>query len=256
GKLQQVGTPLEVYEQPANLFVASFIGTPPMNFIPATIADGGAAVVASGFKMPVPEALRTVTGSRDGLKVVAGLRPENIREAPRDGGGATVPLRAKVEFVEPLGHEVIVHRRVGDDLLVAKADPHRAPEMGSEIGLVAEVDALHLFDAATEQRLRGRPPPRRRAAGGLTATGAAGRLDIIRHRRTSMRKIFRGILCPLFLLLVFPMIGTAQKEIVIWHAYRGGEKAAFEKVIDQFNKSNKAGIKVTTLAVPYDAFAD
>jgi arabinogalactan oligomer/maltooligosaccharide transport system substrate-binding protein len=71
-----------------------------------------------------------------------------------------------------------------------------------------------------------------------------------------MRKIFRGTLYLLFLLLVFPIIAAAQKEIVVWHGYRGGEKAAFEKVIDQFNKSNKAGIKVTTLAVPYDAFAD
>jgi multiple sugar transport system ATP-binding protein len=153
GKLQQVGTPLEVYEQPANLFVASFIGTPPMNFIPATITEGGTAVAASGFRMPVPEALRAAIAGRDGLKVVAGLRPENIREAPREGGGATLPLRARVEFVEPLGHEVIVHGRVGDDLLVAKADPHRAPEMGSEINLVAEIEGLHLFDAATEQRL-------------------------------------------------------------------------------------------------------
>jgi multiple sugar transport system ATP-binding protein len=153
GKLQQVGTPLEVYEQPANLFVASFIGTPPMNFVPATLADGGTVVVASGLRLPVPEPLRAVTAGRDGLKVVAGLRPENIRETPRDGGGATVPLRAKVEFVEPLGHEVIVHGRVGDDLLVAKADPHRAPEMGSEVDLLAEVDALHLFDAGSEQRL-------------------------------------------------------------------------------------------------------
>jgi len=153
GKLQQVGTPLEVYETPANLFVASFIGTPPMNFIPAALADGGATIVASGFRLPVPESLRAATAGRDGLKVVAGLRPENIREAPREGGGATVPLRAKVEFVEPLGHEVIVHGRVGDVLLVAKADPHRAPEMGSEVDLLAEADALHLFDAGTEQRL-------------------------------------------------------------------------------------------------------
>jgi multiple sugar transport system ATP-binding protein len=84
---------------------------------------------------------------------VAGLRPENIREREREGGGPTVRLRARVEFVEPLGHEVIIHGRVGDDLLVAKADPHHAPEMGSEIDLVAEVEALHLFDAATEQRL-------------------------------------------------------------------------------------------------------
>jgi multiple sugar transport system ATP-binding protein len=151
GKLQQVGTPLEVYERPANLFVAGFIGTPPMNFIPATLTDGGATVTGTGFKMPVREGLRDA--ARDGLKVVAGLRPENIREREREGGGPTVRLRARVEFVEPLGHEVIVHGRVGDDLLVAKADPHHAPEMGSEIDLVAEVEALHLFDAATEQRL-------------------------------------------------------------------------------------------------------
>jgi multiple sugar transport system ATP-binding protein len=154
GKLQQVGTPLEVYEQPANLFVAGFIGTPPMNFVPATLADGGATVVASGFRLPVPEAWRAATAGRtdpNTQKVVLGIRPENIREASR--GGATVPVTARVEFVEPLGHEVIVHGRVGDVLLVAKTDPHRSPEMGMDFPLVIEADAIHLFDAATEQRL-------------------------------------------------------------------------------------------------------
>src|SRR5215210_1235087 len=137
GKLQQVGTPLEVYEQPANLFVAGFIGTPPMNFVPAVVsrgADGGATVVASGFRLPVPEVWRAATASRDGQKVVLGIRPENIREASR--GGSAVPVTARVEFVEPLGHEVIVHGRVGDDLLVAKTDPHRSPEMGMDFPLV------------------------------------------------------------------------------------------------------------------------
>jgi multiple sugar transport system ATP-binding protein len=153
GKLQQVGTPLEVYEQPANLFVAGFIGTPPMNFVPATLADGGATIVASGFRLPVPPALRAATAARDGQKVVLGIRPENIREASREGGGGTVPVHARVEFVEPLGHEVIVHGRVGDDLLVAKVDPHRTPETGADIQLVIEVDAIHLFDAGNEQRL-------------------------------------------------------------------------------------------------------
>ncbi|HVR99336.1 MAG TPA: extracellular solute-binding protein [Thermoanaerobaculia bacterium] len=66
---------------------------------------------------------------------------------------------------------------------------------------------------------------------------------------------FRAILCMLVLLLAVPALAAAQKEIVVWHGYRGGEKAAFEKVVDQFNKSGK-GVKVTTLAVPYDAFAD
>jgi multiple sugar transport system ATP-binding protein len=153
GKLQQVGTPLEVYERPSNLFVAGFIGTPPMNFIPATLADGGAAVIASGFRLPIPPGWRQVTAGHDGKKVVLGVRPESIREAAREGGGNTVPVTARVEFVEPLGHEVIVHGRVGGDLLVAKVDPHRSPEMGADVQLVIEADAIHLFDAGTEQRL-------------------------------------------------------------------------------------------------------
>jgi len=152
GKLQQVGTPLEVYEKPGNLFVAGFIGTPPMNFVPAVLAYGGATIVASGFKLPVPGAWRQGTSGRDGLKVVMGFRPENVREAAR-GEGEMARVHVHVDFVEPLGHEVIVHGKIGDDLLVAKVDPHRAPEMGSEMDFELELDALHLFDVATEQRL-------------------------------------------------------------------------------------------------------
>ena len=153
GELQQVGTPLEVYEQPANLFVASFIGTPPMNFVPATLTDGGATVTASGFKMPVPEPFRAAAAGREGAKAVLGIRPENVREASRDGGGETVRVTAKAELVELLGHEVIVQGRVGDELIVAKVDPHRSPQIGSTIDLVIEAGAAHLFDAATEKRL-------------------------------------------------------------------------------------------------------
>jgi multiple sugar transport system ATP-binding protein len=156
GKLQQVGTPLEVYEQPANLFVAGFIGTPPMSFIPAALADGGSTIVASGFRLSVPPGWRAATAGHDGQKVVLGIRPESIRELGRDGareGSTTVPVTAHVEFVESLGHEVIVHGRVGDDLLVAKVDPRRSPEMGAGVRLAIEVDAIHLFDAGTEQRL-------------------------------------------------------------------------------------------------------
>jgi multiple sugar transport system ATP-binding protein len=152
GKLQQVGTPLEVYEQPANLFVASFIGTPPMNLAAATLDDGGGSIVASGFRMPVPERLKAAAQGKAGARVILGIRPENVRETLRDGDRGTA-VRALVEFVEPLGHEVIVHGRVGQDLLVAKVDPHRAPEMGSEITLQIEDEAIHLFDAQTEKRL-------------------------------------------------------------------------------------------------------
>jgi len=153
GELQQVGTPLEVYEQPATLFVASFIGTPPMNFLQATLTDGGTTVTATGFKLPVPEAFRAAAAGHDGMKLVLGLRPENISETSRDTEGTLVPITVKVEFVEPLGHEVIVHGRVGDDVLVAKVGPHRAPQMGTTIDLLIEAAAAHLFDVATEKRL-------------------------------------------------------------------------------------------------------
>jgi len=157
GKLQQVGTPLEVYEQPANLFVAGFIGTPPMNLLQATLAAGGSAVIASGFRLSVPPGLKAATashsGKSDGQKVVLGIRPENIREAAREAGGNNTAITVKVELVEPLGYEVIVHGRIGDDLLVAKVDPHRSPEMGDDMQLVIETDSIHLFDAGSEQRL-------------------------------------------------------------------------------------------------------
>jgi multiple sugar transport system ATP-binding protein len=153
GRLQQVGTPLEVYDRPANLFIASFIGTPPMNFVPAVLKDSGATVAASGFALPVPQGLRGTTASRDGKKVVLGIRPENLRGVDHAAQGESVRIPGKVEFVEPLGHEVIVHVRVGEDLLVAKLAPHRAPEMDDPIELAVDLSALHLFDAQSEERL-------------------------------------------------------------------------------------------------------
>jgi len=171
GKLQQVGTPLEVYERPANLFVAGFIGTPPMNFLPGVLSGltglagdtATAAVATGGLELRLPAGLGAATRGQDGRRVVVGIRPENLRE-PGWGGGARgggepalQPLTARVEFVEPLGHEVIVHGRVGDHLLIAKVDPHRAPATGTELAMALETDAVHLFDAASEQRIAAAP---------------------------------------------------------------------------------------------------
>jgi multiple sugar transport system ATP-binding protein len=169
GRLQQVGTPLEVYEQPANLFVAGFIGTPPMNLLPGVLGDEGRSVATAGFELRLPPNLAAAARSaradradladhpQDGRKVVLGIRPENVHEAERgaaaDPGGGVQQLTARVEFVEPLGHEVIVHARVGGDLLIAKVGPHRAPRMGDELALGLETAAIHLFDAASEQRI-------------------------------------------------------------------------------------------------------
>ena len=152
GRIQQVGAPLEIYDRPANLFVAAFIGAPPMNFVAATVRDGGAALAASRFSLPVPGALLSTTSGRDGMKVVVGIRPEHISD-PSEARGRTAKLTADIEIVEPLGDEVIVHARVGGDPLVYKTPPAVAPEAGQKREIAVKLDQLHLFDAATEQRL-------------------------------------------------------------------------------------------------------
>jgi multiple sugar transport system ATP-binding protein len=153
GKLQQVGTPLEVYEQPGNLFVAAFIGTPPMNFVKAKISEDGTSLAASKFSLPIPQSLRAVTAAHRGKNVVFGIRPENVVDSSKPTRGETAKVTVDVDVLEPLGHEVIVHGRLGDDLIVSKIDPHRAPRMGDRIEVVVELDTLHIFDAETEQRL-------------------------------------------------------------------------------------------------------
>ncbi len=153
GKLQQVGAPLEVYERPANLFVAAFIGTPPMNFVKTTVADGGGRLRAGAFEIPVPAAARSALGGLAGRNVVAGIRPENVLPAGRAARGEGAPLEATVDIVETLGDEIVVHARAGDDVLVFKDDPHRAPQVGAKVGVQLDLAALHLFDAQSEQRL-------------------------------------------------------------------------------------------------------
>jgi multiple sugar transport system ATP-binding protein len=153
GKLMQVGTPLELYERPANLFVAGFLGTPPMNFVRARVTGDGASLAAARFDLPVPAFLRGETERMAGEQVVVGLRPENLVEPGARARSETASIRVEVEVVEPLGHEVIVHGRIGDDLLVSKVDPHRAPRVGETIEVLVELASLHVFDARTERRL-------------------------------------------------------------------------------------------------------
>ncbi len=153
GILQQVGTPLEVYETPANVFVANFIGTPPMNFIKCQVAERGATLRARAFTLPSPPGARDALAARDGKPVIVGLRPENVVEPGRATRGATAPLDLVVELVETLGNEIVVHARQGEDEIAFKMDPHHRPEMGGKVQALVELDRLHLFDAETEKRI-------------------------------------------------------------------------------------------------------
>ena len=137
GKIQQVGTPREVYEHPANAFVAQFIGTPPMNVLQATVVDG--ALRTSSFPLP----LRTPLA--DGRRVIAGIRPEHFAI-----GGS---IQATVDLVEPIGHESIVYATAGSEKLVAIFDPHDAPHAGDTIALGIDANRIHLFDAESESAI-------------------------------------------------------------------------------------------------------
>jgi multiple sugar transport system ATP-binding protein len=147
GRIQQVGPPLEVYDRPANVFVAGFLGTPPMNLFRARIPADGASLVADGLVLPLPQGWNPAGGRN----VIAGIRPEHLGEASDSRGGA--PVEAVVEFVEQLGDEGIVHARAGDVALLGKLDAHSAPRAGDRIALRFDPSRLHLFDPETERRL-------------------------------------------------------------------------------------------------------
>jgi multiple sugar transport system ATP-binding protein len=154
GKLQQVGSPLDVYSTPANLFVAQFIGTQPMNLVAGTLEDGGDTFAGEGLRLPIPVAWQAATHGRGGTRVTLGIRPEAIHEASStEAVGETARLSLDVEFAEPLGHEVVVHGRHGAERLVATLGPHRVPAMGSRLDVLLELGAIHLFDTASELRL-------------------------------------------------------------------------------------------------------
>jgi multiple sugar transport system ATP-binding protein len=153
--LKQVGTPLELYDTPQNVFVAKFIGTPNMNMVAAKVNDDASVLQADGFRVPVPEGWRAGLRPLAGRSVLMGVRPEHVGEAGAHDWPATAPLGGTIEIVETIGHEVIVHFRCGEDMIIAKLGAHRIPRFNEQIELVMNCNAIHLFDPETEQRLPG-----------------------------------------------------------------------------------------------------
>jgi multiple sugar transport system ATP-binding protein len=147
GRIQQVGTSRQVYESPANAFVAQFIGTPPMNLIPAMVS--GSMLQTSSFALPLPARFRgRVT---DGQRVLAGIRPEHLHHAAT--GPINSSISANVDVVEPIGHETIVYASAGDARLVAIFEPSVTPRAGETIAMTVTTEAMHLFDAETSESL-------------------------------------------------------------------------------------------------------
>jgi multiple sugar transport system ATP-binding protein len=153
GALQQVGAPLEVYNRPANAFVAQFIGSPPMNVLRARVEDGGARLAAEALSLAVPAELRAALRGASGREVLVGIRPEHVAGPGAPAGAGRAPVAAVAEIVETLGDLQVVHARVGEATLVFKQDPSHAVSIGEPVTLGLDLSRLHVFDGQTERRL-------------------------------------------------------------------------------------------------------
>jgi multiple sugar transport system ATP-binding protein len=158
-KLQQVGPPQELYDHPLNKFVAGFIGSPSMNFLPVELSGTGdsAVLTASGFTVPLPPAFRGAVGATTGSSFILGVRPEHIDVA--DTGGLVPSAQAKADVVEYLGNEELLHIIVAGTDVVAVVSSDRNVRPGDVVTLHLPLDKIHLFDATTEMSLlRSRTP--------------------------------------------------------------------------------------------------
>ncbi|MBL8832310.1 MAG: sn-glycerol-3-phosphate ABC transporter ATP-binding protein UgpC [Rhodospirillales bacterium] len=141
GRIEQAGTPLELYDRPANIFVAGFIGSPAMNMLAGRISQG-AFVDASGTRWPLPSGHR----AKDGAEVIYGIRPEHLRLDP-DG------IAARVHVVEPTGSETQVLMRVGEATLMGAFRERVTAKRGEALPVSPDPALVHLFDKTTGQRL-------------------------------------------------------------------------------------------------------
>jgi multiple sugar transport system ATP-binding protein len=151
GVVQQVGEPLELYNTPANRFVAGFIGSPAMNFADVTLSasNGRLWAEAPGLRIGLPEAIAHRANGRNDAKATIGIRPEDIHVAgPADP--ADLCFEAEVEVVEQLGPEILLDTRVGNTAFVASVEPTLRPRVHDRMKLAINPARLHLFDATTE----------------------------------------------------------------------------------------------------------
>jgi multiple sugar transport system ATP-binding protein len=151
GLLQQVADPDTLYHRPANLFVAGFVGSPPMNFLPASVAADGAVTVA-GAPPFVPSPAPASLGALRGRGVTLGVRPEDLA-LRATGPGASCP--ATLEVREPLGNETLLYWKTAAGPVISRVTGEPAPEVGATTSLHFGFEKLRWFDVETERALEG-----------------------------------------------------------------------------------------------------
>lgn len=163
GEVQQAGTPEDIYHRPKNIFVATFIGSPPMNIIEATISSTGdeLSFTAGDLNLPVPGHLKDVVTKLSG-KALVGLRPEYITLDTSSSSGAFVT--GTVDLTELLGSEQLVQVRTGEkQLTVTRVDPFRRLSTGQTVSLTVPDEEIHVFDPRTQESVSATVTSSRRA---------------------------------------------------------------------------------------------
>jgi multiple sugar transport system ATP-binding protein len=146
GDIEQVGTPDEVYNRPQSVFVGGFVGSPAMNFAKATV-EANCLVLSNGDRLALSAVRPGREQGLEGRDVVVGIRPEHFGPVV----DPAVALSARVQVVEPLGSDTLVHFDVGGDMLTARMPPEARPDTGSEFRIGVDPTKIHLFDAASER---------------------------------------------------------------------------------------------------------
>jgi multiple sugar transport system ATP-binding protein len=151
GRVQQLDEPKTIYGEPANEFVAGFIGSPPMNLIRGRLAEAGGAPVfeAEGIRLGLTAAQRAKLGAA-GREVTLGVRPEDLCERGGEGAGR---IEATVESAEPLGHEVLLHLKAGSTPLTARLGAEATGAFGESRTLYLDPARAHFFDGRSGERL-------------------------------------------------------------------------------------------------------
>ncbi|GAB4209440.1 MAG: ABC transporter ATP-binding protein [Roseiflexaceae bacterium] len=157
GILQQLDTPQTLYDNPANMFVAGFIGSPAMNFFEAKLdrGNGGLVVDFGPFQLPVPSQVAEKISNQVGKQIYFGIRPENIHDAHfvPPGIDAAARMNARVNVVEPLGSEVYAYVENGGKEMVARLDPRTGARTGQPLEVSVDMTRMHIFDRETEKAL-------------------------------------------------------------------------------------------------------
>jgi multiple sugar transport system ATP-binding protein len=154
GVLQQLDTPQNLYDRPANLFVAGFIGSPAMNFFPAKLRKDGATLLVDvgDFAVKVPESRTPTFMPLAGKEVIFGIRPEDIHNpmfAPP--GIHAEPVETKVDVTELMGNEIFLYLLHGSDTFVARVDPRTRFAVGDRVQLVFNMDNFHIYDPSGDK---------------------------------------------------------------------------------------------------------